>query len=56
MRFTQVNTRATIRLARHNTATRLKNKRHSLKEIIMWSKPAATAMRFGFEVTVRDEQ
>jgi pyrroloquinoline quinone biosynthesis protein A len=26
--------------------------RQTLKEIIMWTKPAATEMRFGFEVTM----
>jgi len=25
---------------------------NNLKEIIMWTKPAATEMRFGFEVTM----
>ena len=27
-------------------------KRKTLKEIIMWTTPAATEMRFGFEVTM----
>ena len=27
-------------------------KRQTLKEIIMWATPAATVMRFGFEVTM----
>ena len=31
---------------------RIKVNRKILKEIIMWTTPAATEMRFGFEVTM----